>query len=160
MVHRICLPQLFENLVSRWPLNSWFLHHDNAPAQRATAAEKFLEEVKVKLLKQPTCSSDLAPCDFGLFPYVKLKMKSRRFSSDEQFLAAFCQDFIPKKMWAKWFDEWFLCIKKRINYGEKYLQKHSKISMYDKNYVTAYVLTSTRKKFPEIRSPEKRYFFI
>ena len=31
-----CLPRLFENLVSRAPLDSRFLRHDNAPAHRAS----------------------------------------------------------------------------------------------------------------------------
>ena len=92
------LPQLFENLVSRSPMDSWFLHHDNARAHRTANAQEFLDEAEVKLLKHPAYSPDLAQTDFGSFPYVKLRMKSRRFSSDEKLVTAFREkrDFIPK----------------------------------------------------------------
>ena len=93
-----CLPQLFENLVSRAPLDSWFRHYDNAPAHRAFTTQEFLVGMEVQLLEHPAYSPDLAPCDFGLFPYVKLRMISRRFSSDEELIAAFQEecDLIPK----------------------------------------------------------------
>ena len=56
-----CLPQLFENLVSRAPLDSWFLHHDNAPAHQAFAKQEFIEGMKVQLLESTAYSPDLAP---------------------------------------------------------------------------------------------------
>ena len=43
-----CLPQLFENLVSHAPLNSWFLHHNNA--HRAFATQEFLEGICIFFL--------------------------------------------------------------------------------------------------------------
>ena len=42
-------------------------------------------------------------------------------------------------MLKRWFDEWFLCIKKCINCDGKYFKKLWKISMYEENYGTAYV---------------------
>ena len=36
-----CLPQLFVNLVCHALLDSWFLHHDNAPAHWAFATQEF-----------------------------------------------------------------------------------------------------------------------
>ena len=74
-----CLPRFFENLVSCAPLDSWFLHHDNAPAYWAFATQEFLEGIEVQLLEHPAYSPDLAPCHFELFPYVKLRIKGRRF---------------------------------------------------------------------------------
>ncbi|XP_068082266.1 uncharacterized protein [Anabrus simplex] len=40
------------------------------------------------VLDHPPYSPDLAPCDFALFPEVKMKLRGRRFASDEQLLAA------------------------------------------------------------------------
>ena len=36
--------------------------------------------MEVQLLGHPACSPDLAPWDFSLFPYVKLRMEGWRFS--------------------------------------------------------------------------------
>ena len=117
-----CLPQLFENLVSRAPLDSWFLHHANAPAHRAFAKQEFLEGMEVQLLEHPAYSPDLllVPCDFCLLPYVKLRMKGRRFSSDEELIAAFQEecDSIPKQMWEEWFDDWFRRMKNVLTVTE------------------------------------------
>ena len=74
-----CLPQLFKYLVSHATVDTWFLHHDNRPAHRAIATQEFLDKIEVKLLKHRTYSPDLAPCNFGLLPYVKLRMKGQRF---------------------------------------------------------------------------------
>ena len=71
-----CLSELFENLVSCSPLDSQLLQYANA--YRAAAMQEFLEETEVKLLTQPEYNTDLAPCDFGLFPYIKLSMKGRQ----------------------------------------------------------------------------------
>ena len=87
-----CLPQLCENLVSRVPLDSWFLHHDHALAHREFTTQEFLKGIKVQLLEHPTYRPASAPCDFGLFPYVKLRMKGRRFSSDEELIDAFREE--------------------------------------------------------------------
>ena len=38
-----CLLQLFKDLVSRAPLDSWFLHHNNAQTNRAFATQEFLQ---------------------------------------------------------------------------------------------------------------------
>ena len=87
-----CLPQLFENLVFRSPLNSWFLHHYNAPAPRAPSTQEFLKDAEVRLLEHSAYSPDSVRCDFGVFPYVKLRIKSQRFSSDEDLVAAFREE--------------------------------------------------------------------
>ena len=51
--------------------------------------QEFLDGMEVQLLEQPAYCPDLAPCDFGLFTYIKLRMKGRPFSSDEEVIAAF-----------------------------------------------------------------------
>ena len=97
-----------------------FFNHDIAPAYWASATQEFLEGMEVQILEHPAYSPDLAPCDFGLFPYVELRMKGRRFSSDEELIAAFQEecDLIPKQMWEEWFDEWFVVWKSVLSVTE------------------------------------------
>jgi hypothetical protein len=39
------------------------------------------------VIPHPPYSPDLAPCDFFLFPKIKLKLKGRRFDTVEEFQA-------------------------------------------------------------------------
>ena len=51
---------------------SWFLLHDNAPVHRAVAVQEFLAQ------KQVPCSIiHPTPCDYFLFPKLKLPLKGR-----------------------------------------------------------------------------------
>ncbi|KAJ4446214.1 hypothetical protein ANN_12908 [Periplaneta americana] len=60
------------------------------------------------VLDHPSYGSDLAPCDFGLFPEVKMKLKGRHFTSDVELLVADqeCGN-LPKEKWQNWFSKWF-----------------------------------------------------
>ena len=64
-----------------WETKSWLLHHDNAPAHNALSIRQFLAENNIAVLEQPSYSPDLAPCDFFLFP--KLRLKSHNNSRNE-----------------------------------------------------------------------------
>ena len=103
-------------------------------------------------IQHPAYSLDLAPCDFALFPYVKLRMKGRHFLSDEEvdsrFLGRMWLD--TKKMWDEWFDEWFRRMKKCINRDEMYFERLWKLSMCDKNYGTSHVKLNCSKILPKI----------
>ena len=52
-------------------LCTWFLRHNNAPAQRAQATTDFIKSLGITLLEHPAYSPYLTPWDFELFPYVK-----------------------------------------------------------------------------------------
>ena len=70
----VCLPKLITTLKAlrpRTPLNTWLLHHDNAPAHRAGRTADFLDKMGIQVLGHPAYSPDLAPCDFSLFLYIK-----------------------------------------------------------------------------------------
>ena len=55
------------------------LHHDNAPAHSTSVVQAFfLAKHHITQVCQPPCSSDLAPCDFWLFPKLKSPFKGRR----------------------------------------------------------------------------------
>ena len=63
--------------------NGWFLHHDNAPCHSSFAVRQFLTDKKISTIPQPPYSPDIAPCDFWLFPNLKLGLKGERFATIE-----------------------------------------------------------------------------
>jgi len=67
---------------------SRFLLHDNAPVHRAVAVQEFLARKQVCVLHYPPYSPDLSPCDYFLFPKLKLPLKGRLFEDVEDIQAA------------------------------------------------------------------------
>jgi len=65
-----------------WQNNTWLLHHDNAPAHAALLTRRFLTD-NMTVVPHPPYSPDLAPSDFFLFPKLKMKLKGRRFQTEE-----------------------------------------------------------------------------
>jgi hypothetical protein len=61
--------------------NSWFVHHDNAPAHASLLIRYFLANTITTVLPQLPYSPDLAPADFSLFPKPKSTLKGRRFQT-------------------------------------------------------------------------------
>jgi transposase len=53
----------------------------------SSASTQFLEKHKMAVIPHPPYSPDLAPCDFFLFPKMKLKLKGRRFETIEEIQA-------------------------------------------------------------------------
>ena len=58
---------------------SWSLLHNNAPVHRAVAVQEILALKQVFVLNHPPYSPDLSPCDYFLFPKLKLPLKGRLF---------------------------------------------------------------------------------
>jgi hypothetical protein len=46
--------------------------------------QEFLAKNKMAVVLHPQYSPDLAPCDFFLFPKMKIKFKGRRFDTVEE----------------------------------------------------------------------------
>ena len=67
----------------QWRNNTWLLHHDNAPAHAAVLTRRFLTDNNMTVVPYPPYSPDLAPSDFFLFPKLKMKLKGRRFQTEE-----------------------------------------------------------------------------
>ena len=67
-----------------WKKNSWFLHHDNAPAHSSLLVRNFLAKNNSVIMPPSPYSPDLAPCDFFQFPKLKRPMKGRRFATIEE----------------------------------------------------------------------------
>ncbi|EFN76727.1 Histone-lysine N-methyltransferase SETMAR, partial [Harpegnathos saltator] len=55
--------------------------HDNAPSHKAIMVREFLTKKGIIVIDHPPYSPDLAPCDFWLFPKLKLAMKGNRFDT-------------------------------------------------------------------------------
>jgi hypothetical protein len=55
------------------------LHHINAPADSAHTVQQFLAKYDITVVSQPSYSPDLAPCDFFLFPKIKMALKGKHF---------------------------------------------------------------------------------
>lgn len=53
-------------------VGSWFLLHDNAPSHKVLIVREFLDKKSIITLDHPPYSPDLSPCDFWLFPKLKL----------------------------------------------------------------------------------------
>ena len=65
-----------------WATGDWqLLHHDNMPAHASHLVQSFLVKHQITQVTQPPYSPDLAPCDFLLFPNVKLPLKGKRFQT-------------------------------------------------------------------------------
>jgi histone-lysine N-methyltransferase SETMAR len=59
----------------KWHNNSWAMQHDNLPAHTLLHVLQFLTSTKTTVIPHPPYSPDFAPCDFFLFPKMKLKLK-------------------------------------------------------------------------------------
>jgi hypothetical protein len=59
----------------KWCKNDWVLHHDNARPHTAYIVQEFLSKNKM---------ADFAPCDFFLFPKMKIELKGRKFDTVEE----------------------------------------------------------------------------
>jgi transposase len=68
----------------KWHNNSRAQHHDNAPAHELLTVRQFLASMNVTVIPHPSYSPDLTPCEFFLFPKMKLKLKRQNFDSTEE----------------------------------------------------------------------------
>jgi transposase len=65
-----------------WQKN-WLLHHDNAPSH-IPFSRNFFTKNNINVVPHPPYSPDLAPYDFSLFPWLKLKLKGRCFDTTDK----------------------------------------------------------------------------
>ncbi|GFX94408.1 maestro heat-like repeat-containing protein family member 1 [Trichonephila clavipes] len=66
-----------------WESGDWLLHHDNAPAHTLNLVQQYLSKHSIAQLRQPPYSPDIAPCDFWLFPRLKMPLKGHRFDNKQ-----------------------------------------------------------------------------
>lgn len=124
----VALPQLFAAVRRHRPktgMRDLRLHHDNAPAHTAAATLDFLTENGVRLLSHPPYSPDLAPCDFFLFPKLKLQMRGKQFESPEAAVAAYRSllEDMDKNDFVACFEDWFVRMAKCVECSGGYFEK-------------------------------------
>lgn len=99
-----------------WKENSWILHHDNAPAHTALVVSQFLAKNSTNIINQAPYSPDMAPCDFFLFPRLKLPLRGTRFETIEAIKENSLRELkaIPsaayKTCMENWIKRWHACI--------------------------------------------------
>jgi hypothetical protein len=59
------------------------LDHDNAPSYTSFFTREFLTKNNMTVIPHPPYSPDLAPCNFSLFPQLKIKLKGYHFNTIE-----------------------------------------------------------------------------
>jgi len=86
-VNKQCYREVLEQLRKRVHrvrpeiADTWMLHHDDAPCHTAISVNEFLAKKSISMLPQPPYSPDLSPCDFFIFPKLKLHLKGRHFGT-------------------------------------------------------------------------------
>ena len=90
------------------PSGDWRLHHDNAPAHSSNLVQQFLAKHKIEQLRQPPYSPEIAPCDFWMFPKLKMALKGKRFDDIETIQSNATRELkaIPKYAFEDCFKTW------------------------------------------------------
>jgi len=107
----------------KWRNNSWAQHHDNAPAHVPLVVKQFLASTNMAVIPHPSYLPDLVPCDFFLFPKMKLKLKGWRFDSvkeiqtESQDVMTLTRNDFQKCFWS-WKSRWNRCISAKGDYFE------------------------------------------
>lgn len=107
-----------------WANQSWFLHHDNAPIHTAHLTRDYLTKNNVNVIPQAPYSPDMAPCDFFLFPKLKLPLRGKHFETIEAIKENSQKELkaIPKHAYENcykdWKKRWHMCIASDGDYFE------------------------------------------
>jgi transposase len=84
------------------------LYHDNVPFHTSLLTQQFLAKHKMAVIPHPPYSPVLAPCEFFLFPKMKLKLKGRLFVTIEEIQAESQRvlDTLTEKDFQEAFQKW------------------------------------------------------
>ncbi len=74
-----------------WRCQSFWIHHNGAPAHCSALVQQFLANTNTKILPHLPYSPDLAPSDYFLFNRLKKNMRGEVFQSVEELKC--CVDF-------------------------------------------------------------------
>ena len=66
----------------------WHFHQDNAPVNNSILVTDYLNKMGIETVPHPLYSSDLAPCNFWLFPKLKEKLRGCRYETIEEMKEA------------------------------------------------------------------------
>lgn len=77
VLKRLC-NSMWQKTPNLWETKDWFFHHGNAPAHASISMRNVLaKNGKTSLLHAPFLT-DLAPCEFFLFPRMKRSLKEHQ----------------------------------------------------------------------------------
>jgi len=121
------LERLRNDVRRKWPekwANGFILHHDNTTCHTSLLVWQFLSNKNITVFSHPPYSPDLAPCNFWLFPKVKMTMKGKRFELIQDIEAAMTaqlktltkEDF--QNCFRKWQERWDKCVWSEVEYFE------------------------------------------
>jgi [histone H3]-lysine36 N-dimethyltransferase SETMAR len=86
-----CLSNLmrkWKKVNSKTDFSKILMHYDNAKIHNSRLTRDYLARKKIKVLRHPPYSPDLAPCDFYIFNKIKNQLKGRIFNSTHQLKLA------------------------------------------------------------------------
>jgi hypothetical protein len=66
--------------IELWHNHNW-LFYDNTPAHTSLKTTEFVTNNNMVIVPHPPYLLDLVPCDFALFPKLKMKLKGRCFET-------------------------------------------------------------------------------
>ena len=121
------LPNLIKNVNDARPkagMRGIKLLIDNASSHTARLTKNFLESERIELLPHPPYSPDLAPCDFWLFPKLKIYLQGKEFDTRQALGTALYQYFksIPEEEYRKVFFQWVERLRKCVSVGGDYFE--------------------------------------
>jgi hypothetical protein len=64
-----------------WHNHNWLLHHDNTSAHMPLKTTEFVTNNNMVIIPHRPYSPHLAPCDFALFPKLKMILKGQCFGT-------------------------------------------------------------------------------
>jgi len=67
---------------------SWSLLHDNAPCHRSVMVRQFFAKKQIVTINHSPYSPDLAPCNYFLFPKLKIAMKGHHYDDVDDIKGA------------------------------------------------------------------------
>lgn len=104
--------------------SGFILHHSSAPYHTSLLVQQCLSDENITVCPHPPYSSDLAPCDFWLFPKVKAAMRGKHFESIQDIKEAVTAqlDTLTKEdfqhCFAEWQERWDKCVQSEGEYFE------------------------------------------
>jgi histone-lysine N-methyltransferase SETMAR len=98
------------------------LHVDNAKPHTSKMSIEKIEELGFILVPQPLYSTDLTPCDFLLFGYLKQHLEGKHRTREDQVIAAVTDVFdkIPLQTFQNVMDDWEYRLRRCIRLGGEY----------------------------------------
>ena len=105
--------------------NGFIPRHDNTPCHTSLLVRQFLSNKNITVCPYPPYSPYLAPCEFWIFPKIKMTLKVKRFESIHDIEAATTSQLKTltkqgfQKCFRKWQERWDNCVRSYWEYFER-----------------------------------------